>query len=199
MQNKMNITLYDQEGKELIYSVEQLFSLEGNEQLYCCAVSLNEKDVVFLKCDMKKVGEDVEMTVSTIKDEGEYSRVAAAYQEQPEEDPEQAEDENLAGPDDIIILRDKLGNEITFVVHLIFEDKFNHREYIAAQEVDAAGNVSEVISLYRFRQTSDEDETGTVSAEIEMIPSDMEYERARSLFLDLIEAGSAPEPEKNED
>ena len=47
MEEVMEITLHDQEGKELGYRVQQLFTVEGSEQMYCCAVAENGENAVF--------------------------------------------------------------------------------------------------------------------------------------------------------
>lgn len=195
MEEVMEITLHDQEGKELGYRVQQLFTVEGSEQMYCCAVAENGENAVFLKCDLAVKGEETEMTFSDIQDDEEYNKVAAAYAAQ-DPDADVDESDNLAGEEDVIVLKDKYGKELTFVVHLIFEDPVNHQEYIAAQEVDAAGKVSDVISLYRLNHASEDINTGTVGGEVGMIPSDMEYERARNVFLELL--GREQNPVKQE-
>lgn len=186
MDEVMKVMLHDQEGRELGYRVQQLFTVEGSEQMYCCAVAEDGESAVFLKCDLEVNGEDTEMTFSDIPDNEEYNKVAAAYAEQDLEAVED-EDDNLAGSEDVIVLKDKYGNEFTLIVHLVFEDPVNHQEYIAAQEVDAAGNVGNEICLYRIRQVAEDIDTGSAGAEISAIPSDMEYERAREVFLELIE------------
>lgn len=182
---EMYIPLKDEEGNELPYRIDQIFSVEGSEQLYCAAVYYGvdtvESEVVFLKCDLKVNGDNTEIELFDILDADEYERIVAAYQTLAMQTAAQSVEEELAENEDFLTVVDKDGNERTFIVHLIFEDDTSEREYIAVQEVDKEGNILEEIALYRFKEGDD-------TATIEMIPSDMEYERARNVFVGLIEA-----------
>lgn len=185
------ITLKDKEGNDLPYQIDQIFSMEGTEQLYCAAVYYGvdtvENEVVILRCDLNANGQQTEISIFDIPDADEYARVAAAYQEQAEQAAAQNAVEEIKNAEDFLTMVDGEGKEHSFIVHMIFKDENSDREYIAMQEVDEQGIITEEIALYRFRE---EKETATV----EMIASDMEYERARQVFIGLIEddAGLLP-------
>lgn len=179
------ITLKDEKGNDLPYQIDRIFSVEGSEQHYCAAVYYGvdtvENDVVILRCDMEVNGEETEISISDIADAEEYTLVAAAYQAQAEQAAAQSAADELAEAEDFLTMVDEKGKEHSFIVHMIFKDETSDREYIAVQEVDEEGRIVEEIALYRFRE-------GRETATVEMIASDMEYERARRIFIDLIEA-----------
>lgn len=177
---EIRITLINDAGEENSFAVEQVFQLEGSEQLYCCAVAEDSGDIVFLRCAVNENGDNAELEIFYIPDEDEYDRVAAAYLTLIAQEKGNENEENLADEADIFTATDKDGNEVHFIGHTIFEDETTHREYIAVQEISETGDVAKEIALYRFQEKDD-------TPVIEMIPSDMEYERARTLFQKLIE------------
>ena len=175
----LQITLYDEEGKPLLYNMEQIFSMEGTDQLYCVAIPDGGGDAIFLRCNLNEDGENSELLISDIADTAEYHRVSTFYLEQAKQVAVEAANEELLGTESIIALTDVQGNVVNFIIHTIFDDETWHRSYVALQQVDEVGEIYDEISLYRFIETD-----GKV--EIESIPSDMEYERARLLFTSLI-------------
>lgn len=166
---ELYITLYGENGEELSYRVERIFGMEGTEQLYCGAVPAHGGETVFLRCELSENGENTEMTIGDILDADEYSRVVAAYIRN-----------ELSENEDFITVTDANGTKTNFIAHLIFEDEESNRSYIALQKVEDTGEIADDISLYRFVEKDD-------AGIIDMIPSDMEYERARNLFMKLIE------------
>lgn len=178
--NELYITLYDEAGNEVQYQVEQIFPVDGVTQLYCCAVPTSGGETVFLRCAMRENGEHTEIAVADIPDSGEYTRVVEAYRALMQKEMLESFKEDLAEPEDIITLTDADGDKINFIIHTIFEDELAHRSYVALQRVEGDGRVAEEISLYRFLEEGND-------AMIDMIPSDMEYDRARNLFMELIE------------
>lgn len=182
---EMYISLKDEAGNELPYHIDQIFSIEGSEQLYCAAVYYGidavENETIMLRCELNGSGESTEVYISDIMDADEYAMVASAYEMQARQAAAQSAEEQLAEAEDFITVVDKDGTEHTFIAHLIFEDETNNREYIAVQEVKPDGKIIEEVALYRFK------EEGEAFA-IDMIPSDMEYERARKVFIELLEA-----------
>lgn len=178
----LQITLYDEEGRALLYNVEQIFSMEGTDQLYCVAIPDGGGDAIFLRCNLNEDGEDSELLISDIADTAEYHRVSTAYLEQAKQTAVEAANEELLATESIFTATDVNGNVVNYIIHTIFEDETWHRSYVALQQVDEVGEIYDEISLYRFIETDGK-------AEIETIPSDMEYERARILFCQLIEQG----------
>lgn len=176
--DEMILTITGENGEELSFQVEQIFAVEGTAQLYCAAAHGNE--VLLFRCDLRENGDETEVSVSDITDPEEFEQVAAAYQEQAAEAAAQSATEELAAFEDFMTLVDTNGKEHSFIAHLIFADEISKREYIAVQEVSETGDVAEEIFLYRIREGKDR-------ATVEMIPSDMEYERARNIFMSLIE------------
>lgn len=175
---EMILTIPGEGGEELSFQVEQIFAVEGTTQLYCAAARGNE--VMLFRCDLSENGDETEVAVSDISDPEEFERVAAAYQAQAAEAAAQSATEELSSFEDFITLVDKDGKEHSFIAHVIFADEASKQEYIAVQEVSKSGEVAEEITLYRFREGKD-------TATVEMIPSDMEYERARNVFMSLID------------
>ena len=175
---EMILTIPGENGEEMSFQVERIFAIEGSEQLYCAAAHGSE--VMLFRCDLSENGDETEISVYDISDPGEFERVAAAYQAQALEAAAQNATEELSAFEDFMTLSDDAGKEHSFIAHLIFADETSKREYIAVQEVSETGEVAEEISLYRIREGKD-------TAIIEMIPSDMEYERARNIFMSLIE------------
>ena len=177
------ITLYGERNEELSYRVVRIFNMEGTEQLYCAAVPVgsNEEDIEFFRCHLLPLNdEDTELQLEDIPNTAEYYRVATSYEKDAEQAAVEAFREEFASDDDFITLTDADGNNRDFIVHTIFEDEETHLSYIALQEVDETGKVFEEISLYRFTEDGEH-------AEIDMIPSDMEYAKARNLFMNFLE------------
>ena len=187
-QNKLLITLLNDSNEDILYQVNQIFAIEGSEQLYCVAAPFivaddNAASQVFLRCSLIEEGDSTEFTIADIEDQDEYIRVEAAFEAQNIIETLDDIHADLNENEDFITLTDVNGNEVEFICHLIFDDDTSNRSYIAMQEVDHDGIISEEIALYRLNEKND-------SYEIETIPSDMEYERARDLFIKRIE-GSA--------
>lgn len=180
--NGLFIFLINEDNDEELYEIEQIFDMAGTEQMYCGAVPVggNLTDIIFLRCQLSRNDETTEITVSDIPDTAEYSRVSAAYHALAVKSAVESTHEALSDYEDYITLTDKDGNKVDFIIHTIYEDEENHRFYVAMQKVDDAGEIVEEIALYRF-----EEDNG--KSMIEMISSDMEYERARKLFMELIE------------
>lgn len=177
---ELYITLYGDGKEEILYRVESIFDIENTEQLYCSAVPADGGDVVFLRCYLSENDEDTEITIEAISNTAEYNRVATSYEKNVAQAAMEAAHEELSAQGDFITVTDSEGNKRNFIVHTIFEDEETHRSYIAVQEVDETGNIFEEISLYRFDEADD-------TATIDMIPSDMEYEKAKKIFTNLIE------------
>lgn len=177
--NKVLITLYGDEKKELSYQVEQIFSIDESGQMYCAASPVDGGDIMFLRCSLMESGEETEMTIADIADSKEYHLVSSAYQSLAMQMAVERTRKGLSDFEDYITVKDADNNEVDFIIHSIFEDEADKRSYIAIQEVNDAGEIAEEISLYRFYDKND-------TPELEMIPSDMEYERARNLFINLI-------------
>lgn len=178
--NEIFVPLFDNEGNAYTYKLERMFSVGKPEQFYCSAVCESGVDIKFLRCDVKVESGEAELTLFNIEDEDELMRVAEEYQKHSQQAVLEAVNAELSSFDDYITLTDVNGVENAFVVHAIFEDEEAKHSYIAVQKVDDAGDMADEISIYRLREESDK-------AIIDMIPSDMEYERARSLFMELIE------------
>ena len=176
------ITLYGANAKEILYKVDRIFAIDGSANMYCAVVPADGgEDAIFLRCSLVENGEETNMTVYDIKDTAEYSRVAAVYNKNTAKAVMDAARDELAENEDYITVTDTDGNKTDFIVHTIFDDEQAKRSYVAVQRVDEAGDIDEEISLYRF----EEDEDG--NAVLDMIPSSMEYERVRKLFMDFIE------------
>lgn len=179
--NEIIIPLFDEEGNAYSYRLEHIFPCGDEGQMYCSIVSVDdENDVRLLKCSLDEHDDETTFTVFVVEEVEEYEKVAAEYERIQKKAYAEAMTENLAGEEDLISLEDANGNVVNFIAHLIFEDKQSKRSYIALQEIDEVGDVSEEISLYRFREDDEKNY-------IDMIPSDMEYERARNLFIELLE------------
>ena len=176
--DEIMITLYNQANEELLYKVERIFAVEGTEKMYCAVAPASGGDIIFLECLLSEDGEKTEFSVADITDASEYNRVAVAYEEAATKAAMELVYNELHENEDYMTLVDTEGKQVDFIVHTIFEDKDSGRSYIAMQKVDDAGDVFEEISLYRFIE-------GEENA-IDMIPSDMEYERARKLFMSMI-------------
>ena len=176
------ITLYGANADEILYKVDRIFAIDGSGNMYCAVVPADGGEgIVFLRCSLVENGEETNMTVYDIKDTAEYSRVAAVYNKNTTQAAMDAVYDELSENEDYITVTDTDGNKTDFIVHTIFDDEQAKRSYVAVQRVDEAGDIDEEISLYRF----EEDEDG--NAVLDMIPSSMEYDRARKLFMDLIE------------
>jgi uncharacterized protein YrzB (UPF0473 family) len=176
------ITLYGANAEEILYKVDRIFAIDGSANMYCAVVPADcGEDVIFLRCSLVENGEETSMSVFDIKDTAEYSRVAAVYNKNTTKAVMDAAYNELAENEDYITVTDTDGNKTDFIVHTIFDDEQAKRSYVAVQRVDEAGDIDEEISLYRF----EEDEDG--NAVLDMIPSSMEYERVRKLFMDFIE------------
>ena len=119
-------------------------------------------------------------SISDIEDGNEYDKVADAYQSKIIKTAIDLTAEELSERDDFVVLTDTKGNKVPFILHLVFSDETNKRSYIAVQQIDDAGDIVDDIVFYLLREEND----NTV---IDMIPSDMEYEKARRLFMNLIE------------
>ena len=183
MDNKSNeilVPLYDENDNPHMYRLEKIFPVGEPEQMYCSAVAIEDEDVRFLKCNLAVKDGESELTIAAIESDEEYSKVVAEYQAKVMQTAVEAAKEELSERDDFITLTDEKGNKISFLVHTIFEDEACKRSYIAVQRLDDAGDIVDEIVLYLFHEENDK-------AVFEMIPSDMEYERARSLFMKLIE------------
>jgi len=178
--DELYITLFGATGEELSYKVECIFEVDGTEQLYCGAVPVSGGDIIFLRCALTEYGETTDVTVEDIPNTAEYARVKAAYLSGATQEAIDDAREELSAADDYITVTDANGNEIDFILHTIFEDETSKRSYIAVQGVEKDGTVHEEISLYRYIEDGD-------TASIDMISSDMEYERAKKLFTNFIE------------
>lgn len=176
--NDIYITLFDGSGEEVLYKIDRIFSVDDSEKMYCSVAPATGGTTIFLECALNENGENTELSVSDISNAAEYNRVASAYEEALTKAAMERVYEELHENEDYITLKDADGNNVDFIVHTIFEDKENGRSYIAMQRVDDAGEIFEEISLYRFIE-------GEENA-IDMIASDMEYERARSIFMAMI-------------
>lgn len=172
------ITLYGENSEEILYKVDRIFAVEGEEKMYCSVVPASGGDILFLECVLTEDGENTELSVADITNMAEYNRVAVAYEKAATRAAMEQVYDELHEFEDYITVTDADGKKVDFIVHTIFEDKESGRSYIAMQKVDDAGDVFEEISLYRFVE-------GEENA-IDMIPSDMEYERARNIFMSLI-------------
>ncbi len=175
------ITLYGENSEELLYKVDRIFAIDASDNMYCAVVPADGGNVIFLRCSLVENGEETEMSVFDIKDTAEYSRVAALYEKETTQAAMDAVFEELSENEDYISVTDADGNKTDFIIHTIFDDEHAKRSYVAVQKVDEAGDIAEEISLYRFG----EDENG--NAYMDMIPSSMEYDRARKIFMELIE------------
>lgn len=176
------LTLHGENGQELSYSVERIFGMDGTEQLYCAAYPMDDDTggIIFLRCALVEDGENTTVTVNDISDTAEYNRVAMSYDEARKKEALEITMQELSARDDYITVTDTDGNNVDFIVHTIFDDEEHNRAYAAVQKVDDAGEICEEIALYRFSEENDK-------AILDMIPSDMEYDRARKLFMNLIE------------
>lgn len=172
------ITLYKENNEEVLYKVDRIFAVEGTEKMYCAVAPATGGDFLFLECILTENGDTTELSVADIANISEYNRVAVAYEEAAAKAAMELVYNKLHENEDYITVTDADGKKVDFIVHTIFEDKDTGRSYIAMQKVDDVGDVFEEISLYRFIE-------GEENA-IDMIPSDMEYERARNIFMSMI-------------
>lgn len=172
------ITLYKENNEEVLYKVDRIFAVEGSEKMYCAVAPATGGDTLFLECILTENGDTTELSVADIANISEYNRVAVAYEEAATKAAMELVYNELHENEDYITVTDADGKKVDFIVHTIFEDKDTGRSYIAMQKVDDVGDVFEEISLYRFIE-------GEENA-IDMIPSDMEYERARNIFMSMI-------------
>lgn len=181
------ITLYDKEtGMPSVFNIERVFVAPATGQQYCCAWPVHEKgDPVFLRCLFaeNKDGEIVEIYVHEIPHDAEYKLAVIAYNEMLEAEAISEARSELVQNEDYITFLDENGNPKDFIIHTIFkgEGADAGRQYIAVTEVDDAGDVGDEVTLYRF------DDSGE-KAVVDMIPSDMEYQRARRTFISLLDA-----------
>lgn len=175
------ISLFIGGKEEVLYKVERIFDLGSEDAMYCAVAPAVGGDTLFLRCLMSENGEETQFTVADITDVAEYNRVATAYEDAVTKEAMERVYGELNEYEDYITLKDADGKEVDFIIHTIFEDKDSGRSYVAMQKVDEAGDIFEEISLYRFIETEGEEHPV-----IDMIPSDMEYDRARKIFMGLI-------------
>lgn len=178
--NEIQIQLFDENGNAHTYKLGKVFSVGEPEQLYCSAFAVEGTDIRFFKYSVSVKDTEAEITLSDIEDGNEYDKVADAYQSKIIKTAIDLTAEELSERDDFVVLTDTKGNKVPFILHLVFSDETNKRSYIAVQQIDDAGDIVDDIVFYLLREEND----NTV---IDMIPSDMEYEKARRLFMNLIE------------
>ena len=179
-EEKIIINLYDGDGNEVPYQAERMFQLEDSDQCILAASPVTGGELVFLYCNITESEDSAEISVSDIPSDEEYNRTALFYQSLIMDEQLEKADEELHNYDDYITLTDEDGNKTDFLIHVIFDDETAKRSYVAMQKINPDRTLVEEIVLYRFKETND-------GSEIEMIPSDMEYERVRSLFLSLLD------------
>ena len=176
--SEIMLTMQNENGEAVQYEVKNIFTVEGDS--YCVAYPQdgNEAEAVFLKCSLAEHGGDTDISIFDIDNAEEYNRVFTADMYQ--ESVQKAVYEELKQNKGIITVTDVNGENKDFLVHTIFEDKDSKRSYVAVQEVSGTGEFAEEISLYRYDDSDGE-------PKISMIPSDMEYDRVRKLFVSMIE------------
>lgn len=178
--NEIMLTMQNENGEAVQYEVKNIFTVEGDS--YCVAYPQdgNEAEAVFLKCSLAEHEGNTDISISDIDNAEEYNRVFTAYNDMYQESVQKAVYEELKQNEEIITVTDVNGENKDFLVHTIFEDTDSKRSYIAVQEVSGTGEFAEEISLYRYDDSDGE-------PKISMIPSDMEYDRVRKLFVSMIE------------
>ena len=178
--NEVMLTMQDENGKAVQYEVKNIFTVEGNS--YCVAYPQdgNEAKAVFLKCYLTEHEDNTDISIFDIDNAEEYNRVFTTYNDMYQESVQKVVYEELKQNEEFITVTDVNGENKNFLVHTIFEDKDSGRSYITMQEVSVTGEFAEEISLYRYDDSDGE-------PKINMIPSDMEYDRVRKLFISMIE------------
>lgn len=178
-EEKIIITLYDAEGNEIPYEIERIFMPEGMNRLCAAAHPVDNEQVIFLYCEITEGGEDAELILADITEESEYQCVALSYKNILLEEELARAKEEMDEYADFLTVMSEDGKEEEFLIHMLFEDESARRTYAAVQKVKENGEILEEIYLYRFV-------SGGESSRLDAIPSDMEYERVRALFLSLI-------------
>ena len=169
------------------YKMIQVFSVEDGGAQYCALAETGQAEtpeILFLRCSFAPAGEqddgDRQMTLELIPDKDEYEFISSAYLNWVSGALQQDLQETLENEPDFFVALDKDGNEVSFIAHAIFDDETNGRSYIAVQPLLDDGSISEEISFYRFFEGD--------PCNIDMIRSDMEYDRVKELFLKMLSA-----------
>lgn len=174
-----NVEIPEEGNKE--YRVIHIFVVDASGRQYCSLVEENneESEITFLRCDITEdENEEQIISVSIIPTEDEYELVAGAYSQWLMEALREDVVESVKDEPDYLTVKGADGKDIHLIAHAIFDDETTGRTYIAVQEIKDNGQIEEEISLYRFIEGE--------PCRIDMIYSDMEYDRVKKILEKLV-------------